>query len=280
MPKYFFLLSFIFIPSFANNSGPWHWVKKDFEVLMNTHGYITFAPYIHGSTDNQNYFPGYRSDFKAYVDFFKWKGFISNWLIANSTIIERSDSSVFTLDRIRYTLTPGYRMEFERYVISGLLLHECIHTISKQEEEGSIWWNSFQFGMGTNGAYQKFLVQRYKSKTRSFLESIDGQINVGFFLYGGESVWISQNHDYRFELFSLVRYHLGRYGKWGVFFDFNQHSWLKANNKTENKFSITGNLFLTGRVNIAALYYTYHLYDTFESDNEDNLGAFGFKIVF
>jgi hypothetical protein len=35
-----------------------------------------------------------------------------------------------------------------------------------------------------------------------------------------------------------------------------------------------------GRVNIASLFYTYHLYDSNDYDNEDGLGLFGFKIVF
>lgn len=274
---------FVFWAAFSVSSAPRavEWLTDDFEVLMRTHGQITFAPYVHGGNPGDGVTPGYRSDFYAYVDFFSWKGLISNWLIANSTVIDRSDTSLFRLNRIRYTLTPGYRYEFDTWQISGLLLHECIHAIGKVEENGSIWWNSFQFGFGSKGAYQEFLVDRYRKDDFSgFLDKWDYQVNVGAFLYGGNSVWLAQNSDYRYQGFSLLRYHVGRWGRWGSYADLNQSAWLREGGGTEQKWSITTNLLLRGRVNLAALYYTYFFYDTNTQDNEDGLGALGFKIVF
>jgi hypothetical protein len=261
-------------------AGAWDWLTRDFEVLMLTHGQITFAPYVNGRTPQKDFFPGYRSDFFTYVDFFSWKGFVSNWLIANTTLIARPDSTIFRLDRIRYTLTPGYRYEFDKWLISGLLLHECIHTVSREEEKGSVWWNSFEIGFGSKGAYPQYLVEKYKNAHLDLRNSLDAQVNFGAFLHGRESVWLAQNSDYRYEEFGLLRYHLGRWGCWGVFVDLPQHLWVTAENRLENKISPTVNLFLLGKVNIASLFYTYHIYDTNTHDNESGLGLLGFKIVF
>ncbi len=267
--------------TFADPAPPlWNWLTDDFEVLMHTHGQISFAPYVNGGSPRNQGVPGYRSDFYAYVDFFQWKGFISNWLIANSTVIDRSDSNMFRLDRIRYTLTPGYRYEFKTWIISGLFLHECIHSIGRVDSLGSVWWNSIQFGFGSKGSYQQFLVERYRNPFGRIWENWDYQINGGAFLYGHKSVWLAQNQDYRYQEFSLLRYHLGRWGKWGSYADLNQALWVRATGDVEQKWTGTVNLLLMGADNIAALYYTYNFYDTNALDNEDKLGAFGFKIVF
>jgi len=275
------LLLPLFLPAHsASVPEMWDWTVRDFEVVMRTHGEISFAPYVHGDRPKSDFFPGYRSDFHTYVDFFSWKGLISSWLIANTTLIERPDSTVFRLDKIRYTLTPGYRYEFDKWLISGLLLRECMLTVRREGQLGSAWWNSFQIGAGSKGAYHLFLVEEYKNRRLSFRHSFDAQINVGAFLYGEESVWLAQNHLYRYEEFALLRYHVGRHGNWGLFLDLPQHLWVNADNSLEHKVSLTLNLFLLGRVNIASLFYTYHLYDSNIHDNEDGLGLFGFKIVF
>jgi hypothetical protein len=268
----------------ASADGFVDWLTDDFEVLMNTNGQISFAPYLHGESPRNDFQPGYRSDFYAYVDFFSWKGLISNWLIANTTVIERSDTSAFKLDRIRYTLTPGYRYEFENWLISGLLLHECIHEIGEFEEEGSIWWNSFRFGFGSKGAYPQFLAERYRELRRPHnplarpLGRWDYQVNVGAFLYGANSIWLAQNNDYRYEQNALFRYHAGRWGRWGSYADVNQAAWYRADGSIEQKWSVTANLLLVGKSNIAGLYYV--VFDDNNIDNEDALGSLGFKIVF
>jgi hypothetical protein len=262
------------------------WVTRDFEVLMQTNGQITFAPYVNGGSPRNDFNPGYRTEFFTYVDFFSWKGLISNWLIANTTIIERSDTSAFRLNRIRYTLTPGYRYEFDTWQISGLLLHECIHAIGEFEPDGSIWWNSFRFGFGSKGAYPQFLAERYRKlrEPRDPFEHPgsrwDYQLNVGAFLYGPNSIWIAQNSDYRYSQDGLFRYHVGRWGRWGSYLDVNENFWLREGGVTEQKWSASANLLLVGRSNIVGLYYTYVLFDDNNIDNEDKLGSLGFKIVF
>lgn len=193
------------------------------------------------------------------------------------------DSTIFRLDRIRYTLTPGYRYEFDDWLISGLLLHECIHSVSRDESHGSVWWNSFQIGLGSKGAYQMHLVEKYKDRKLDLRNRVDAQINVGAFLYGRESVWLAQNHDYRYEEFGLLGYHMGRWGsrgQWGLFLDIPQHFWIAADKRHEAKVSPTLNLFLIGKINIASLFYTWHVHDSSTHDNEEGLGLAGFKIVF
>ncbi|HEX2612807.1 MAG TPA: hypothetical protein VHO02_04370 [Fibrobacteria bacterium] len=263
-----------------------NWLTDDFEVLMNTNGQVSFAPYVNGGSERNDFHPGYRSEFFTYVDFFSWKGLVSNWLIANSTIIERSDTSAFQLHRIRYTLTPGYRYEFDSWLISGLLLHECIHAIGAEEADGSIWWNSFRFGFGSKGAYPQYLTERYRDLKRPrdplsrIPEKWDYQLNLGAFLYGPNSIWIAQNSDYRYSEDALFRYHLGRWGKWGTYLDLNQYAWIREHGQVEQKWTATANLLLVGRSNLAGLYYSYVFFDDNVIDNEDKLGSLGFKIVF
>lgn len=287
MRRFFSALSFclaLCVPASAN--GFVDWLTDDFEVLMQTNGQITFAPYVNGGSARNDFEPGYRSEFSAYVDFFSWKGLVSYWLIANTTVIERSDTTAFRLDRIRYTLTPGYRYEFDTWLISGLLLHECIHEIGEFEEDGSIWWNSFRFGFGSKGAYPQYLAERYRKlkEPREPLEKIfdkwDYQVNLGAFLYGDNSIWLGQNNDYRYEEYGMLRYHLGRWGRWGAYADVNQNLWMLDDGSLEQKWSVTANLLLVGKANIAGLYYTYVVFDNNNIDNEDALGSLGFKIVF
>lgn len=281
MPSRFLLLLVLLRGCSLHAEGLWNWVSNDFEVLMRTHGQVTFAPYVHGGSARNGFQPGYRSDFNVDVDFFAWKGLISNWRIANSTIIERPESTTFRVDRIRYTLTPGYRKEFDKWQINGMLLHECIHSVSRQESTGSMWWNSFRFGFGSKGAYQQFLVERYTSPIAWNLWNLwDYQFNLGTFLYGKPSAWLAQNHIYRYEESAMLRVHLRRWGRWGAYADLAQNFWVNSRWELEQKWSATANLMLRGKMNLASVYYTYHFYDDNTHDNEDGLGAMGFKIVF
>lgn len=256
------------------------WLTQDFQVLMRTHGEISFAPYVHGEFNEFEVTPGYRSDFHTYVDFFEWKGFVSNWLIANTTIIENNKETGLTLDKIRYTLTPGYRIEFEKYLISGLLLHECIHTISKPEKEGAVWWNSFQLGFGSNGSYPRHLVNIYKRNSIESFPNWDYNFNFGAFLYGEKSQWIQQNHEYRYEYFHKLRFHYGKWKYWGFYSDYKHHTWIDVHNDFENKISLDFNILLSGVENLASVFYKYTVHDTFAKDNTNELGAVGFKIIF
>src|ERR1035437_441311 len=113
----------------------WDWTQRDFSVLMAASGNVDFATDVFGHSRGNDLPPGYRSDFYLWVDFFQWKGFISNWLIGNTTIMSRDDTTALRLSRIRYILTPGYRYEFGSWQISGQMLHECIHTVSRPEND-------------------------------------------------------------------------------------------------------------------------------------------------
>jgi len=258
----------------------WDWTVRDFDVLMATSGRIDFAVDGMGRPRNTTLPPGYRSDFHVWVDFFRWKGFISNWLIGNTTVISRNDSTAFQLSHIRYVLTPGYRYEFDTWQISGLLLHECVHALSRPEANGAVWWNSFQIGAGTKGAYHDHFVEAYR-EARAFPGlKFDGRIDVGQFLYGQQSVWIGQNHDFRQELFGLGRLRLGSIGPFGFFQDVEPHFWRAATGRIDQKWAVSSHMYLLGKHNVAGGYLRWVPLDNNPHDNEDGLGQVGFEIVF
>ncbi|MBK8804125.1 MAG: hypothetical protein IPN71_19120 [Fibrobacteres bacterium] len=258
----------------------WHWVADDFEVLAATSGTVDFAGDLFGDRRFTDLPPGYRSDFKVWVDFFRWKGFISNWLIGNTTVASRFDSTAFQLSHIRYVLTPGYRYEFESWQISGLLLHECVHTVSRPEANGSVWWNSFQIGAGTKGAYHDHFVDSYRKAGAFPSLRLDGRLDFGQFLYGGRSVWIGQNHDFRQEVFGLARLRLGSVGPFGFFQDVEPHLWRASSGRIDQKWSLSTHMYLLGKNNIVGGYARWIPLDQNPHDNENGLGKIGFEIVF
>ena len=256
-------------------------MSRDFDVLMSTSGTVNFAPDVFGHPRGNDLPPGFRSDFQVWVDFFRWKGFISNWLIGNTTIMARDDSTALRLSRIRYILTPGYRYEFESWQVSGLLLHECIHTISRPEADvGATWWNSFQIGAGSLGAYHDHLAEEYRAQKRFSSLRLDGRIDFGQFLYGGNSVWIGRNHDFRQELFGLARLRLGSIGPFGFFQDVAPHFWRTSSGEVLQKWDLSSHMYLRGRHNIAGGYFRWIALDQSPIDNENGLGQVGFEIVF
>lgn len=259
----------------------WNWLARDFSVLMSTSGQVDFAPVVFGRQRGPDPPDGYRSDFQVWVDFFRWKGFTSNWLIGNTTIMSRDDSTALRLSRIRYILTPGYRYEFDGWQVSGLLLHECVHTVSRPESEaGATWWNSFQIGAGTFGAYHDHLVEAYRNGRGFASPGIDGRIDFGQFLYGGRSVWIGRNHDFRQELFGTLRVRLGSAGPFGFFQDASPHLWRTAGGHVLQRWDLSTHMYLLGRHNIAGGYFRWIPLDQSPVDNEDGLGQIGFEIVF
>jgi len=165
--------------------------------------------------------------------------------------------------------------------VSGLLLHECIHTISRPEADvGATWWNSFQIGAGSLGAYHDHLVDEYRSQKRFSSLRLDGRIDFGQFLYGGNSVWIGRNHDYRQELFGLARVRLGSIGPLGFFQDVAPHFWRTSTGDILQKWDISSHMYLRGQHNIAGGYFRWIPWDQSPIDNEDGLGQVGFEIVF
>ena len=247
---------------------------------MHTHGHITIAPYIHGFDDSEKLYPGYRSEFMTYVDFYKRNRLVVNSVLGTTTIISDPEHKKMRLDRIRYTLTPGFRYELDSWLIKGALHHECIHTISLPENKGSTWWNSFQIGLGTKGAYDLYLREQYKNIRNSFLNSWDAQINVGYILPSKRTLFSGQNHDYNYEIFSLLRYHIGSFRRWACFAGLRQNTWMKNDTSLEHQINISINFFRRGAVNFAGFFYTYNIYDTFTLDEANRMGALGFRIIF
>jgi len=250
-------------------------------LLMETHGITTFAPYVNGVKKTDGLYPGYRGEFLAHVDFLREGNLFLTGLIGNMTIISRSDSSVFTLDRIRYTVAPGLRYERRTWIATGSFHHESIYAISKAEERsGAFWANSIRMGIGTKESYTLYMRERYDHPERGLLGAWDAQINAGVFLNGTGSIWTAKNHDYRYEFFGLVRFYSGKIGKWVQYIGYNQHFWISGNNSTQAKASFTVNMFRKGAGNYFGVVYTYVAYDTFLQNNEKRLGSLGLRIVF
>jgi hypothetical protein len=253
---------------------------SSFESVLRANGQVTFAPYVYGARKIADLKPGYRSDLFVYMDLFRWNRWTFNLLTANSTLIAKSEETVFTLDKIRYTLSPGFRCEFRKWIVTGLLLHECIHTISRDEINGSIWWNAFQLGGGTKGAYHFYLVDKYNTRDFTLSNSIDIQANMDWYLRGGSSKWIAQNHHYRADVFGLIRYHFIPFGFRHFFADFQYRFWYDDDKKITSKQALSVNAVFFAKANIATLYYTHCFKDENPYDNEDGFGSIGVKIIF
>lgn len=267
------------------------------EVVLDTHGTMSFAPYVHGmsrtydvvelssgSGKTQRYYPAYRASFLANVDLLRWNRLVLVGSVGNTTVIAATDSTFFNLNRIHYVVAPGLRYEFPNLVVRGSFNHESIFSLSRPEylerRKGPYWQNSFRLGIGTRGSHYLFLREEYLNLNNRLLNSWDAQINGGVFLHGSESIWISRNNPYRYEEFSLFRYHLGVFSNWAYFATFRQFLWVRLDHKCEQNLNITFNAFRKGAVNFFGFFYTYTIYDNSIEDNENRLGAVGLRAVF
>jgi len=250
------------------------------ELLISTHGTITFAGYMHGIDRTQPRFPGYRAEFLSSMDIFRWDKLVLNGILGNTTIIANSPTDYFFLDRLRFVVAPGFRYEFPRWLIRGAFVRESINKIGLRNPDQTVWWNSFQLGVGSRGAYNLYLRQRIRGIHDEFANDWDAQVNIGFFATVNNKFLVAKNHDYQYEEFSLIRYHIGVYRKYAAFIGFSQHLWEKKDHSFEQKVSIALNIFRKGTANFAGLVYTYTLYDDFPLDNENHLGSLGLRIIF
>lgn len=248
-------------------------------LLMRSRGNITVAYTIHGTDRNQLTYPGYRSDFTTFVDFAKFGQVVIYSSIGNTTVISKPKNSM-QLDKIRYTLNPGFRVEFRSWLINGSLLHECIHTIGRPENNGSTWWNSFRIGIGTKEAYFLYLPNEYRNLNNIFINKFDAQVNFGNIVEAKQTLLTGQNHNYIYELSSLIRYHVGVYRNWVGFVTLRQHLWMLRDNSDEQSLTVSINLFRKGTKKFAGIYYDYNIVDTFSLDSASKIGALGFKIIF
>ena len=247
---------------------------------MSTHGHITVAPFIHGTGRDNEQFPGYRSEFMTSVDIFKWKRVYFGSLLGNTTIITHEGDDL-NMDRIRYNLTPFFRLESKSLIVRGGLNHEGIHILSRHNDAGSIFWNSLQIGFGSRGAYYIYLKDFYAQFTNEIVNHWDAQINFGYIIPAEATLLTGQNHDYNYEMFTVFRYQFAVVKNWAIFATLRQHSWLKTDGESfEHKIEFTLNFFRKGTVGFAGIFYNYTAYDTYSIDNKEGLGALGLRILF
>lgn len=269
----------------------------DAELVMDTHGMVSFSPYIHGmghtydtirltsdGSRTQKLSPSYRAEFLAIIDFVRWNRLVLTGTVGNTTMISSTDSSLFTLNRVHYLVSPGFRYEWGDIIFRTAFHHESIHSLSRSESfgrrTGPYWQNSIRFGMGTRGAYWLYLRDEYLNVNNRFLNYWDAQVNAGVFIRGSDSIWQARNNPYRAEQYALIRYHLGVFRNWAYFASFRQFLWLRMDRTVEQNFNITLNAFRKGAVNFFGVFYTYTIYDDSTEDNENRLGALGLRIVF
>ncbi len=250
------------------------------QLLMHTHGYVAFSPYISGKILEDESWPGYRADFLTNIDLFKIGHSTVYGTVGNTTLISVSETDVFTLNKIRFNLAASLRYEFKNLLVKGTFYRGSIHKISTIEEGSPVWWNSVQFGLGTPGAYYLYLRDEYRKRENTLINSWDAQINIGAFIKPTGNAFGGINHHYKYELFSLLRYQIGVYKKWASFIGINHNVWMLRDSSTEYKISATINLFRKGTVNFAGFYYSYVFFDSYKQDNENKMSSLGFRIIF
>lgn len=250
-------------------------------LLMQTQGHTSLSVYLNGVEKTGGLYPGYRAEFLANIDFVQFDRLILTGLVGNTTLISRSDTCLFNLDKIHYTMSPGFRCVFKKWILKGSFNHESVYNISRPESSpGASWQNSIRMGAGSKGAYYLYLADKYKKINNAVMNKWDTQLNIGIFLSGSKSIWVAKNHDYRYEIFSLLRYHLGVFRSWAVFASIDQHAWIKFDRSLEHRVAFTVNLFRRGRDSFFGLFYRYVIYDSYSQDNEDRMGAMGMRVIF
>ncbi len=249
------------------------------KLLLSAHGQIGIGTNIHGTPKYGDLAPGYRADIIAYADILSVNEVLFDFLAGSTTSIARLPETPIKMDRIRYYLTPALRYAFKKTMITGLLFHECIHTISREEISGSTWWNIIQLGMGTKGAYPFYFIEKYNNRDFSLRNSFDAQINLGHFLRG-KSEWIGHNHTYASEAFGLIRYHFGLFRNQTIYIDVLPHLWVDLKDNLTTKISGEINWVILANDNIATVYFNQCFKDDNPYDNEDMLSTVGFKIIF
>jgi hypothetical protein len=252
---------------------------SDLRMLFRANGQVTIGYQLYGMPRYSGLPPGYRSDLQVYSDLVSCRGIIFDFLTGATTCIARTRENPIKLDRIEYTLSPGLRYAFRKTMVTGLLFHECIHTLSREEPLGATWWNSLQLGAGTLGAYHFYFIEKYNNRDFSLRNSLDAQINAGWYLHGA-SPWIGQNHPYRADVFGLVRYHFGLFRNQTFFVDIKPHLWYDTLGMVSGKLTAEVNYVILAHDNIATLYFSHCFKDDNPYDNEFSVGTLGLRFVF
>ena len=251
------------------------------QLLMRTEGQLSFLPYLHGVDKSFGMYPGYRVRFSMNVDIYRFDRLILTGLTENVTLISRTDSSLVNLDKIHFVLSPGIRYDLKKYYFNGSIYHESINNIGRYEDiGGALWFNSIRIGIGSRGSSYLYLREEYMNINNQLMNTFDGQIKIGFFLHGRESIWTSKRHQYRYEALGNLRYHLGVYNNWAMFMGAEEQTWIKKNSTVEHKIRVRVSAFRKGTVNFSGFFYSYVIYDSYSIDNEEGLGAIGYTIIF
>jgi hypothetical protein len=252
----------------------------NFKMLFYTNGNVSLGVHLYGNPKYGDLGPGYRSDLSVNSELIGYKNVIFDFLTAASTSIARKPETPVKLDKIRYILTPELRYALRKSVLIGTLYHQCIHTLSRAEDSsGATWWNVVQLGYGTKGAYPFYFIQKYNNRDFSLRNSFDANFNIGYYLHG-KAALIGHNHDYKYDLSGLMRYHFGLFRNQTIFIDVNHHFWLSTKGKITAKLSGDVNYVILAFDNIAAVYYNHCFVDENPYDNEYSLGSIGFKVIF
>lgn len=253
---------------------------SDFNMHFRANGLFSIGAHLYGKPKYGDLNPGYRSDMMINIALVSYKDLAFDFLTAASTSIARLPDEPITMDKIRYTLTPTFRYSFTKSIITGSLYHQCIHTLSRAEKEnGSTWWNAFQAGWGTKGAYSYYFIQKYNNRDFSLRNSFDATINAGYYLHG-KAALIGNNHNYAYDLSGLLRYHFGIFRNRTIFIDANYRVWYDKSRNTTVKLTGEINYVILAFDNIASVYFNHCIIDQNPYDNEYSLGALGAKILF
>ncbi|MBL8025676.1 MAG: hypothetical protein JNL74_04660 [Fibrobacteres bacterium] len=253
---------------------------SNFKMLFRANGLVTLGVHPYGEPKFGELGPGYRSDLAVNTEMVSYKELTFDFLTAASTSIARLPETPVKLDKIIYTLTPQLRYSFRKSLATVSLYHQCIHTLSREEKPGgSTWWNVLQGGFGTKGAYSFHLIQKYNNRDFSLRNSFDVNLNAGYY-FRGDAALIGNNHNYKYDVSGLVRYHLGLFRNQTIFFDINHHFWYSMDDKVTAKISGEVNYVILAFDNIATLYYNHCFVDDNPYDNEHSLGTLGFKVIF
>jgi hypothetical protein len=248
-------------------------------ILFDASGQTTIGVHVLGKNRFQELAPGYRADFLIYTDIISYKKFVFDFLAGATTSIARLPDQPIKMDKIKYVLVPSIRYPFRKTLVNVQLLHECIHTISREETSGSAWWNSIQAGGGTKGAYHYHFIEKYNSRELSLRNSFDFKYTLGVYLHGKAEL-IGNNHDYIVDGTGLLRYHLGLFRNQTIFLDLSNHLWIERDRDLTSKTSVEINWVILARCNIATIFCGYCIQDDNPFDNEANLLSIGFRAIF
>jgi len=256
-------------------------LSKGPELMMSTQGYMLFAPHIHGLAESISTNSGYRLELRALTDIIKWNQTYLSFITANKTLIKRSvETGPFTLDEIKYSLSPDLRIEYDTWLLRVSYLHESLHTVSHATIGGTQWMNSLQVAMGTKGSNYLFIWEEYKNNHDRFLNHLDALAFAGVFRKSNGSIWVGRNHDYKYKVGGRLRFQIGSFNKWAYFMGTDLTGWYRETGDWEGTGVLKLNMFRKGKQNLGGLYYAYNFYDSFQADNEQHLGSLGLQIIF